>query len=67
METLEFPKCKCCGGSLEPLWFIEEETKTMSNDGFYYTGRKRRNINYLQCVNCGHKEMVDDSFAEPWD
>lgn len=39
MRTLEFPKCKCCGGSLEPLWFIEKEIKTPSSGDIYYTGK----------------------------
>jgi hypothetical protein len=62
-----FGKCKCCGSELEPVWFIEEEEIYDSGVKSYYkTGRKRKNINYLECPECWHKEAVDDSFAEEW-
>jgi hypothetical protein len=56
--------CSRCGGTLEPVWYTEREYYPNSNTP---TGRTRRNVNYLQCVSCLNKEIVDsDTFAQSW-
>lgn len=62
-------KCKCCGGKLEPVWYIEKETQyNKSLNTFVYTGRKRQAVDFLQCECCGHKEAVDEDYlAESWE
>ena len=62
-----YGKCPVCGAELEAIWF-EEEQEVYEPPIKYIrrTGRKRRNIAYLECPECWHKEAVDDSFAEDW-
>lgn len=57
--------CSECGTPLEPVWFTEEEYKTV-NGCIFKTGRKRRAVDYLVCPNCFHKEIVDNSFDGNW-
>lgn len=59
--------CPRCKEALEKVLFTEEE-EILDKDIHAYikTGRKRINVNYLECPNCGHRETVDDSFAGPW-
>lgn len=55
-----------CGSELAPVWFEENESK-VENGGLIYTGRKRMNVAYLECINCLHKECVDDeTFSGLW-
>lgn len=62
-----FGKCPCCGAELEAIWFEEEEEVYEPPIKYIRrTGRKRRNIAYLECPECWHKEAVDDSFAGEW-
>ena len=63
----EFGTCRECGDPLSPSWIVEDEWLSDNNKNCYKTGRTRRNINYLRCERCGHKELVDDdSFAGEW-
>ena len=63
----DFGLCSHCNSKLEPVWFTEEETKIYrQTGGLYKTGRKRRNVDYLICPICLHKECVDDTFASDW-
>ncbi len=63
-----FGKCPVCGAELEAIWFEEEEEVYEPPIKYIRrTGRKRRNVNYLECPECWHKEAVDDdSYAEDW-
>lgn len=63
--TNDFGQCSYCGANLEPVYFIEEETK-IECGVLYKTGRKRRAVNYLVCPICLHKECVDDTFDGAW-
>ena len=57
-----YGKCAECGGTLEPVWYIEYER---DEDGIL-TGRQRRDVDYLECPYCGKRYCVDDSLAMPW-
>jgi hypothetical protein len=63
MET-KFGNCQC-GGNLLPVWFTEEETKTV-NGSMFKTGRKRKACSHLECSRCFKRECVDDSFDSPF-
>ena len=64
----KFGTCSHCGNNLYPVWFIEEETVIDHRfHSIVKTGRKRRAVDYLECLCCGNKECVDDSFDEPWE
>ncbi len=68
-EPGRYGNCKICGGELQPVFFIEEETVMEGPPGYQHpcrTGRIRRAVDYLVCDNCGHKECVDDTFDGPW-
>lgn len=58
--------CNVCGGSLEPIWFIEEEYKVTSFGSKYRTGRTRRAVSHLTCSDCLKNFPVDDTFDGPW-
>ena len=66
MSNAKYPECPNCGAEMEPIWFTEKEINTTFSGASYYTGRKRRNVNYFQCPFCMKKETVDDTFAMPW-
>lgn len=61
----DFGICEDCGVELEPVWFIEEEYRTV-NGSMWRTGRKRRAVDYLICPVCLVKHCVDDTFDGPW-
>lgn len=65
MAGNDYGKCVSCGAGLEPVWFIEEETKIVSGV-LIKTGRKRKACDCLACPVCLHEEAVDDTFDEPW-
>lgn len=59
-------KCNKCGTQLAFDFFIEKEEVLMKGQ-FIKTGRKRTNVNYLYCPNCGTIECVDgETFAGNW-
>lgn len=61
----QYGNCDTCGCELEPVWFIEEETKTFQ--GYMYnTGRKRRAVSHLVCTGCLKNHPVDDTFDGQW-
>ena len=63
-QNIDYGACKC-GADLEPVFFIEEETRCV--DGYMiHTGRKRRAVSHLTCPNCLRNFPVDDSFDGPW-
>ena len=48
-----FGKCPRCGTELEAIWFEEEEEVYEPSIKYIRrTGRKRRNIAYLECPEC---------------
>lgn len=57
--------CDRCGGTLIPVWFIEEETK-IEHGNMYKTGRRRQACSHLVCGECLNNVCVDDSFDGPW-
>lgn len=65
MNNSMYGMCSECGTPLEPVWFTEEEYKTI-NGCMYKTGRKRRAVDYLICSCCLRKVCVDDSFDGNW-
>lgn len=62
---MRYGKCGRCGSSLHPVWFEEQETKTISGT-LIHTGRKRTACSHLECPSCLNKESVDDSFDKAW-
>lgn len=54
-------KCSICGGRMVPVWFKEYEYKNGIR-----TGRKRKACSHLECLVCGEKSIIDDSFDGPW-
>ena len=57
--------CSKCGTDLEPVWFIEKETK-IEYGSLHRTGRVRESVSHLECPVCLTSECVDDSFDGPW-
>ncbi len=57
--------CEYCFSKMIPIYFTEEEYHT-EHGRLSKTGRKRRNVSHFECQICGHKEVVDDSFAGKW-
>lgn len=56
-------KCNECKTQLAFDFFIEDEEVLMKGQ-FIKTSRKRTNVNYLYCPNCGKIECVDgETFA----
>lgn len=61
----DYGTCEC-GGSLQPVWFKEEET-IFTRDGYMHkTGRVREAVSHLVCDCCLRNDCVDDSFDLPW-
>lgn len=58
----KYGKCACCNENLLAIWFIEYEQDRYG----IRTGRQRYNIDYLECLYCGKRYVVDDSYARPW-
>lgn len=54
-------ECSRCGDKMEPVWFMEDEYRHGVK-----TGRRRRAVSYFECVSCGNRACVDDSFDGPW-
>lgn len=65
MNNSMYGECSECGTPLEPVWFIEEEYKTI-NGCMFKTDRKRRAVDYLICPCCLQKACVDNSFDGNW-
>ena len=65
MNNSMYGMCSECGTPLKPVWFTEEEYKTI-NGCMYKTGRKRRAVDYLICSCYLRKVCVDDSFDGNW-
>lgn len=59
-----YGSCNSCKSKLEPVWFIEEERKTVGGT-LIKTGRERRACSHLVCA-CGKEFTVDDTFDGPW-
>ena len=57
--------CPICANKLKPIWFVEKEYKTIQGT-LIKTGRERLAVSHLECVCCGHRETVDDTFDKPW-
>jgi hypothetical protein len=57
----KYGDCPYCGGKLSAVWFEEEEMKNG-----YYTGRVRRAVSHLCCIDCLRNVCVDDSFDGKW-
>lgn len=57
-----YGECPICGADLEPVRFIEEERDIHNRN----TGRVRDAVSHLECVVCGKRQIVDDSFDGPW-
>jgi hypothetical protein len=55
----------CCGVRMTPVWFNDEEYKLYQGRR-YKTGRKRKALSHFECIICGNKEAVDDSFDGEW-
>lgn len=59
-------KCDKCETPLAFDFFIEEE-ELLRNGKYIKTDRKRTNVNYLYCPNCGKIYPVDsETFASPY-
>ena len=54
-----------CHGSLEPVWFIDEEYE-FGHGSMWKTSRKRKAISHLVCNRCLKNFAIDDSFDGPW-
>ena len=61
----KYGTCRTCKSQLRPIWFIDEETKTV-NKSLIRTGRKRNAVSHLECDCCGNRECIDDSFDGNW-
>lgn len=61
----DYGTCPSCSAELEPVWFVEEETKIVGGV-LTKTGRKRKACDCLVCPACLHEETVDDTFDGPW-
>ena len=59
-------KCPRCETKMLPVWFTEKEYRTTGYGAQIPTGRTRRAVSHLECSCCGHNEIVDDSFDEPY-
>lgn len=57
--------CEKCSAPLNPVWFKEDEV-VIKNNTVIYTGRTKRSCDYLECIDCYRKYVVDDSFDGPW-
>lgn len=57
---IDCPTCKC-GEKMYPITFTDFELKNG-----YKTGRKRKAVSHFECMRCGAKETVDDSFDDEW-
>lgn len=70
--NVDYGDCGHCGVKLVPVFFTEEETKTVpfgtqaKGAYMYRTGRKRRAVSHLECPVCLKSYTVDDSFDGPW-
>lgn len=63
----DYPKCKHCDCTMEPIWFEEKELRRNSYDGqLYPTGRKRIACSHFTCPECLRNECADNSFDGPW-
>jgi len=60
-----FGNCSRCGGSLSPVYFIEEE-EVYERGYSYKTGRKRTAVSHLTCTSCLKDECIDGSFDDSW-
>ena len=60
-----FPTCPDCHIKMIPIWFQDEEIKFYQGS-MYKTGRKRTACSHFECINCFHKECVDDTFDGEW-
>ena len=67
-KNIDVSKIKCprCGEYMRPVWFTQKEYRTNSLGCQAPTGRERRAVSHLECDRCGHNEIVDDSFDEPY-
>ena len=61
MNDSKYGYCVICGYNLYPVWFTEYEA--IEN---IKTGRYRKACSHLECINCWHKEAVDDTFDDSW-
>lgn len=61
----KYGTCECCGSSLEPVWFIDEETEIVLGC-ITKTGRKRLAVDVLVCPTCLKEYTDDGSFDKPW-
>lgn len=62
----EILKCDKCKNLLAFDFFIEEE-EILIKGKYIKTGRKRTNVNYLYCPNCGKIYPVDgETFASQY-
>lgn len=57
--------CSKCDNLLTPKWAIQSEYQTYRGIQTK-TGRIRKAIAYLECKNCFHKELIDDTFDGQW-
>ena len=67
--STRYGECSYCGAALEPVWFTEYEYESLrigSHTTYVRTGRKRHNVDFLECPVCGKRYVVDDSFATQW-
>ena len=63
----KFGNCTCCGSSLVPIFFEQEEERLDRSFGIYVkTGRKRTAVDVLVCPSCLKEECVDDSLDGAW-
>lgn len=65
-DSWKYGYCDKCGGLYKPIWFTEKETKVIKG-ALVYTGRTRKACSHLECIECGNKEAIDDSFDGEWD
>ena len=64
-NKVDYGYCDDCRVPLEPVFFIEEETK-IEHGVMFKTGRKRRAVSHLTCLSCLKNFCVDDSFDSIW-
>lgn len=62
---MNYGVCDYCGGTLQPVYFNEEET-VVEHGCMRKTGRYRRAVSHLVCEICLKDFIVDDSFDGPW-
>lgn len=64
MRNMDFGNCTC-GGLLVAVYYEEKERIIRSGIPIK-TGRTRKAVSHLSCLNCMKNVVVDNSFDEPF-